>query len=181
METTARNTATAAAAGAFVAGVAVALQSARHDHVAGSIIGSCLVLVALVVVVLVLVHRWVADVATERAALSVAQRQAVDERTRYIAAQAALENEQTRLNRDIAAERASNDARLKAERAKLRDEFEEERAQLAADAFQTGAEMERAGMLRPDRERHRGNLIAFPRAAAGVEPGRSREHEAVNP
>jgi hypothetical protein len=153
---------TAMAAGILISGFAIIISSTFTDNVAGSIGGACLVMVALTIIICVLVRHWISNTELERTALAAAQREAQAQRATYQAAQCALENEQGRLNRDVAAERARITAALLATEAKLRADFEEERAQLAAEAFRTGAEMERAGMLRPDAE-VRGNLIPFPR------------------
>ncbi|WP_225840252.1 hypothetical protein [Streptomyces sp. NK08204] len=154
--------------------------------------GSCITMAGLVIVVLVLIRGWIVDTTDARNALAAAQRRADDERARYQALQMGLEGEQGRLNRDMAAERARIAASLLAERARLREEFEEERARLASEAFETGAMMERAGMLKADAELVRGNLIPFPKqpdhAAErersrehGPERERSREHGIVGP
>ncbi|MEU6597931.1 hypothetical protein [Streptomyces flaveolus] len=185
MEFTAASRAAAAmAAIILISGFAAIIHSTSHDHVAGAIGGACLVMVALSIIVCVLVRHWIVNTNTERAILAAAQREAQAERTRYIAAQAALENEMGRLNRDMAAERARIAASYLAEQTKLRKEFEEERAQLAADAFQTGVQMERAGMLKPGAEHARGKLIPlFPEQhpACAPERERSREHGNVGP
>jgi hypothetical protein len=151
---------------------------------AGSIGGACLVMVGLTLIILVCVRRWIVNTREAERLLAAAQRQAQEERTQYIAAKAALENEHGRLNRDMAAERARIRATLVAERAKMRAEFEEERATLASEAFRTGVEMERAGMLKPDRQ-PAGNLIKFPKQVPQPDPApareRSREHGVVGP
>lgn len=174
--------ATATTAGILIAGFAVIIRNTAHDNVAGAIGGACLVMVGLSAVILVMVRHWVMNTGEERRILAAAQREAQAERSRYFAAQAALENEQGRLNRDMAAERARMTATLTAERAKMRAEFEEERTQLVTDAFRTGVEMERAGDLKPQTP-VRGNLIPFPEKQPGRVPQqeRSREHGSVGP
>ncbi|MFI2761327.1 hypothetical protein ACH5A3_21035 [Streptomyces echinatus] len=166
----------------LTSGFAAIIRSSSNDNVAGSIGGACLVMVALTITICVLVRHWIVNTNTERAILAAAQREAQAERARYFAAQAALENEQGRLNRDMAAERARIARSLIAQEAKLRTKFEEERAELAAEAFRTGAEMERAGMLKPGAEKARGVLIRFPRHPEhAAETERSREHGNVGP
>lgn len=165
MEFTATSkTVTMMAAGILFSGFAVILRSASGDNVAGSIGGACLVMVGLTLLILVFVRHWVVNTRDERRALLAAQRQAQEERTTYVAGKAAIENELGRLTRDMAAKGAHLAATLAAERAKMRAAFEEERAQMMSEAFRTGAEMERAGMLRPDRP-DTGNLIPFPKQA----------------
>ncbi|MFI1732671.1 hypothetical protein ACH40E_26380 [Streptomyces acidicola] len=92
------------------------------------------------------------------------------------------EGETTRLNRDMAAERARIAATLLAEREAMTAEFEENRLQVATEAFRTGVQMETAGMLKPDVSAPPANLIEFP-GREGHVPGRarSREHGFVGP
>ncbi|MFE3031509.1 hypothetical protein ACFXKY_07660 [Streptomyces canus] len=172
--------ATAEAIGVLIAGFTVIAYSARNNHTAGTIAGACLVLCALTLMSLVRIKEWVTNTSQERRTLSDATRAADEERNRYVAAKAALEIETSRRQRDMAAERASIEARLAAERTKMRQEFEKERATLAADAFRTGVEMERAGMLKPGAP-HVGNLIQFPKDLPTQQRERSREHGASHP
>ncbi|WP_327671905.1 MULTISPECIES: hypothetical protein [unclassified Streptomyces] len=159
--TASRKTAVVTAAGTLLAGLAATLYGALRHQISVSFGGGSLVVTALTLLSLILVRHWINDTRTERAALAAAQREAEAERSRYFAAQAALENEQGRLHRDLLAERAGIAATLSAGEAKLRSELEEERAQLTSEAFRTGVEMERAGMLRKPEQR-RNNLIRFP-------------------
>ncbi|MCG0066252.1 hypothetical protein L0F81_23670 [Streptomyces tricolor] len=185
MEFTATSKAcSATAAGILISGFAIIIGSVSEDNVAGSIGGACLVMVSLTIIICVLVRHWIVNTDTERRILGAAQREAQAERTKYIAAQAALENEMGRLNRDMAAERARIARRLVAERKAMRAEFDEERAQLAADAFRTGVEMERSGALKRQ-EQPPGNLIKFRKpgqpAAPASERARSHGHGVVGP
>jgi hypothetical protein len=172
--------ATAEATGALIAGFAVIAYSALFNHTAGTIAGACLVISALTLWSLIHIKGWVTNTSQERRTLADATRAADEVRNRYIASQAALEIEQSRRQRDMAAERASIEARLTAERQKMRREFEEERATLAADAFRTGVEMERAGMLKPDAPKV-GNLIQFPKDLPHQQREKAREHGVVGP
>ncbi|MFB7461214.1 hypothetical protein [Streptomyces sp. NPDC056188] len=170
---------TAAAAGILAIGITVIARGAADDDLSDSICGACLIMMALSTGICVLVRHWVVATGDERRVLAAALRQTQAERTRYIAAQAGLENERSRLSRDMAAERARITATLAAERAQLEADFEEQRAQLAADSFRTGVEMERAGMLKPGRQPVRNNLIQFPERTP--ERARSREHGGAVP
>ncbi|WP_326779658.1 hypothetical protein OG481_01855 [Streptomyces longwoodensis] len=174
------------AAGMLMAGFAVIICSASGDNVAGSIGGACLVMVALTAVILVMVRHWIINTAEERRILAACQREAQGERARFIAAQAALENEMGRLTQDMAAERAAIRATLIQERRQMSAQFEEERAQLAAKAFQLGAQMERNGDLKKKPAPEQANLIPFPkqerqRAQDQPQHERSREHGVVGP
>ncbi|NED73316.1 hypothetical protein G3I51_13385 [Streptomyces sp. SID9944] len=134
-------------------------------------------MIALTGIILTVVHKWVTDTSTERTALGAAQRETQAERTRYIAAQAALENEQARLHRDLAAERAALSESIKAERTALAAEFEERRASLIAETMEATVLMIRDGKFAPD-TLPTGQLIRFPRQGApAVESHRERSRE----
>jgi hypothetical protein len=173
------------AAAAMLGGLPVLLYGIWRDDTARSLGGACLVMAALILISLVLIHRWITDTRDERRVLAAAQRQAIDERTRYIAAQAALENEQARLNRDMAAERHRIAAQLIAEREAMRDEFEEQRAALVAQTMEATVMMIRGGKFAPDDTPQGGTLIKFPRDLPQQTPApareRSREHGVVGP
>lgn len=169
----------------LISGFAAIIRSTSHDDVAGSIGGACLVMVALTITICVLVRHWIVNTNTERTGLAAATREAQAQRAFYQAAQCALENEQGRLNRDMAIERAKIAKTLITERAKMTAEFNEERALLAADAFRTGVEMERAGALKRAPQPP-ANLIPFPKQekpqqASAPQHERSREHGVVGP
>ncbi|WP_159027860.1 hypothetical protein [Streptomyces pactum] len=158
------------------------IQHASHNNVAGSIGGACLVMVGLSLVILILVRIWICNTNEERRILAAAQREAQSERTRYIAAQAAHTNELGRNRREMAVERARLAATLRAERAKMQAEFDNTRAKELSEAFQTGAEMERAGVFKKRQQPVRGNLLTFPKKQpAAPEAERSREHGVGGP
>ncbi|NEB92380.1 hypothetical protein [Streptomyces bauhiniae] len=138
--------------------------------------GAALIMTVIVLAGITAIHTWITDTGDERTALAAAQRSAQDERTRYIAARAGLTNDQARLVRDLAAERASLSAQLKAERAAMEEEFASERGELQADALALGALMERGGVFTPNTPRV-GNLIPFPQQ----ELPQTREHGVVRP
>ncbi|MEI5100371.1 hypothetical protein RB200_19815 [Streptomyces sp. PmtG] len=167
---------TTAGATIMAAGLAAILYGVLRDDLARSLGGACLAMTALMPMALIAIRRWITDTSAERAHLADALRQAQDERTRYIAAQAALENEQGRLHRDLAADRARTAAMLIAERDGMQDEFEEQRAQLISETFEVAVDMERRGLLKPT-DPSKGNLIRFP----GQTLGRAPEHEAAGP
>ncbi|MFJ8145982.1 hypothetical protein ACIQ6R_13010 [Streptomyces sp. NPDC096048] len=174
--------AVATAAGILISGFAVIIRSASAHNAAGSIGGACLVMVGLTLAILIFVRRWVCDTRDERRILAATQREAQAERTRMIAAQAAQMNEMGRLRQERAAERARNRAILKAEREKLQAEFANTRAKELSEAFQTGAEMERAGVFKKRQQPVRGNLLTFPKKQpAAPEAERSREHGVGGP
>lgn len=135
-------------------------------------------MIALTAIILAVLHRWITDTRLERQVLAAAQRQAQTERATYIAAKAALENEQTRLYRDLAADRAADTQRLAVERQAMQDEFDDARAQLVTEAMATVASWIIDGKVRPP-ERLAGNLIQFPRQEQQRE--RAHGHGAVVP
>jgi hypothetical protein len=165
----------------MLGGIPVLLYGIWLDDTARSLGGACLVMASLILISLVLIHRWITDTTDERRILAAAQRQAAEERTRYIASQAALENEQARLNRDMAAERHRIAAQLIAERDALLVEFEERRAALVAETMEATVMMIRGGKFAPEEAPPRNNLIQFPKDLPAQEPSRQREHGVVGP
>jgi hypothetical protein len=184
-----RITATAATM-ATLGGLGLTLHGMWRDQLTCSLTGVVLVTIALAAIILTVIHSWITDTSIERTALAAAQRAAQAERTRHIAAQAALEGEQARLYRDLAADRAADAQRLKAERAAMESDFEESRAALAAEAMEILASWMVNGKVCPP-EGHAGNLIQFPKPTQERErtptpqpqPARSRarEHGVVGP
>lgn len=146
--------------------------------------GSCLTLCAMIGFSLVLIRSWVVDTRDVRQALAAAQRQAQARADTYLAAQAALENEQARLNRDMAEERRRIAATLIREREAMEAEFEERRATVIAESIEAAFHMFHNGKFAPDTS-STGRLIRFPRqehqSAATPQPERSREHGVVGP
>ncbi|WP_159056578.1 hypothetical protein [Streptomyces yokosukanensis] len=137
---------------------------------------------ALTLLALTLIRYWIVNTREERRILAAAQREAQAERTRYIAAQAALECEQGRLNRDMTMARQSMAGDLLAEREAMRDHFEEKRAELISETMEATFRMFRDGKFAPDTSPVTGQLIRFPRQEqAAVQHGRSREHGIVGP
>lgn len=170
------------AAGVMLGGIGLILHGVWRDQPTHSLAGVVLSMIALTVTILTVVHHWVTDTSTERTALAAAQREAQAERAKAFAAQAALENEQGRLYRDLAAETAAIRRRLEVDRAAMQQEFEDARSQLAADAMEILASWVVDGKVRPP-ERETGNLIRFPKQQPVQAPQRerSREHGVVGP
>lgn len=161
-------------------GLATVVHGIIRSNAAHSVGGGFLAVAGLAVLALVAIYRWVTDTRDERRALAAAQREAQGRKDTYLAAQAALENEQGRLNRDVAAERAALDARLKAEREAIAAEFEERRAALIAETMEATLLMVQDGKLAPQPT---GKLIRFPHQQTDHQPERerSREHGVVGP
>jgi hypothetical protein len=168
----------------MLGGLGTLLYGIWRPDLTRAIGGGTLAVISLCVICTVLIRRWIVDTSEERRVLATAQRQASEERTRYIASQAALENERVRQQRDMAAERRRLAATLKTERKALAVEFEEQRATLISETMEATVLMMRGGKLTPPREAN-ANLIRFPerlphQAPAG-ERARSREHGVVGP
>lgn len=176
-----------AAAVAMLGGLPALLYGILHNDTARSIGGACLIMTALILTSLVSIRSWIVETSDERRILAAAQRQAAEERTRYIAAQAALENEQARLNRDMAGERQRIAAQLIAEREAMRDEFDDHKATLIAETMETTFLMIKGGKFAPEETPQQGNLIQFPKDLpaqghpASPERERSRGHEVGHP
>lgn len=171
--------ATTSAAIAALGGLGLTSHGILADDLPRVVGGMCVTVAALLIATLVLVHSWIADTSDARKSLAAAQVAAERERSRYVAAQAALENEQGRLARDMAAERAAIAARLKAEREAMEAELEEKRATIMCEAFEAGVLMARGGKLTTDMQQRTANLIPFP--TQQQERARAREHGVVGP
>ena len=170
------------AVAASLAGLALLGKGVLKDSVPSTMAGSCLIIVALTAISMALIRTWVSDTTDVRNAMAASQRAAERERSRYIALQAALESEQGRLNRDMAAARQCMARDLVAEREALRGEFEEKRATLVSETMEATFHMFRGGKFATDATTA-GQLIQFPRQeqAAAPQRERSREHGKVRP
>ncbi len=166
-----------AVATALCGGVALALNGILHDQIPHSLGGVGAVMIALTTAALLVIRRWVTDTRTERGLLATAQREAQTERARYIAAQAALESERTRMSRDLDAEQAALAERARVERDALEAEFEERRADLICETMESTVRMFHDGKFAPDTRRD-ATLIQFPNQQQ--EP-RSRGRGVVGP
>lgn len=169
------------AAVAMIAGLTAVAHGLLRNNTAHSIGGSCVAFLGFGAIFLINVRAWIVDTSEERRLLSAATRAAQDERTRYIAAQAALENEQGRLNRDMAIERRRIAAQLIAEREALTADFEEKRAALVTETMEATFRMIRSGKLTPPEDTSHGRLIPFPQQHSEPARERSREHGVVSP
>ncbi|GAB2731409.1 hypothetical protein [Streptomyces bullii] len=175
-----------AAAAATLGGLPVLIYGIWSNDTARSLGGACLIMSGLVLVALVLIRRWIVDTSEERRALAAALRDAQAEKARYFAAQAALENEQGRLNRDMNVERMRIAKQLLTEREAMRVEFEEQRAALIAETMEAAFLMMR-NRKSPSEPPAQCNLIQFPEKlpaqerSAAPERERSRGHGVVGP
>lgn len=168
-----------AAAAAMAGGLSVIVYGIIRNDPARSLGGACLAITALTLISLTVLRRWIVDTSDERRILDAARRHAEAERSRYFAAQAALENEQGRLNRDMAAERLSLAVRLQVERETMAADFEEKRATLISETMEATVRMVHGGKLAPKRLPSC-NLIQFPEQQSR-ERERSRGHNEVAP
>lgn len=172
-----------AATGAALAGLALVAWGILRNHLPAALGGTCVTLTAMTALALTLIRSWIVDTSEARRALAAAQREAQARKDTYLAAQAALENEQARLNRDMAAERRRIAATLITERTAMEAAFEERRATLIAETTEAAFLMFHNGKFAPDTDATSGRLIQFPRKDQEAVPHaeRSREHGNVGP
>lgn len=151
------------AVASLAAGLGIAVYGTLNDDLPRTVAGSCLLTIALLLSALLSIRRWIIDAQSERHALARAIRDADDERTRYVAAQAALEMERQRVLRDAAIEREQGLARVKAAQEAMREKFEEERSQLICESLETAVKLVEGGLLegRPEAAGH-AKVIAMP-------------------
>jgi hypothetical protein len=182
MDLTAGTRATAATGAVILAGGTLALLHGiiRHD-LARTLGGTCAFLTALTLIALALIRKWTTDTGEERRVLAATQREAQARKDTYLAAQAALENEQGRLNRDMAAARASLAAQLQAEREAMEAAFEERRAQLISETTEAVVQMIRGGKLSPTPQAQPKVIQLRDHQQRRPERERTREHGGVAP
>jgi hypothetical protein len=152
-----------AAAASLITGLGIAGYGTLTDDLARTVAGSCLLTIALLLAALLSIRGWIIDTQSEREALARAISNADDERVRYVAGLAALEMERQRVLRDGAIEREQNLAHLKAARAALREQFEEERTRLICESLETAVKLIAGGLLedRPEPAGH-AKIISMP-------------------
>lgn len=166
----------------MVGGLSVVLYGTFRPNLAHTLGGTCVTLTAITTLALILIRHWIVDTSEERRTLSAAQREAQAEQSRYVALQAALENEHGRLNRDLAAERAGLTVRLKAEREAMAAEFEEQRASVIAETMEETILMIRDKKLAPPTAvQSKVIQLREHQQQRHLERERSREHGVVGP
>ncbi|MFZ3556423.1 MULTISPECIES: hypothetical protein [unclassified Streptomyces] len=175
-------TAAAGAAVTLLAGPALIATGVLTSRPASALAGVAMAMVGLTLTILLVVRGWVTNTSADRARLAQDQREAREEKARYFAAQAALENEQARLHRDLRGERAALARRIKAEREALAAEFEERRAELISETMEATVRMFHDGKFAPSSETG-GTLIEFPKQhdQAEPEPSGVRERGVAGP
>lgn len=174
-----RATATAAVT-VLLGGLALTLHGVWRDQATHSLAGVVLTMIALTVIILTVIHKWVTDTSTVRSILAATQREAQAQHHRYLAAQAGLENEQARLRRDLNAEKAALAKQVRNERAAIAAEFEERRAALIAETMEATVLMIRDGKFAPETKQG-ATLIRFPHQEPQPRHGRTRERGVVGP
>lgn len=161
---------TTLAALGLTAGCATVATGIITRHPSLAVGGSCLAMMALSAVILIAVRSWVTDVTAERRQLQDAAHGHDDERTRYIAAQAALQQERTRVRSDLANWQASVRRQMEREREATRKDFEEKRAALIAETFEAAIRMARdEGLLDQPAPGRDSTVVRFPAAPAHPE------------
>lgn len=168
-----------AAAGAALitsAGLSTVVYGIITENLERTVGGAIFTMTALTLIALVLIRRWITNADADRQRHDDAVRAADTERMRYVAAQAALEVERGRGRRDLAAEHKRMSATLEAERAAMRDRFEEERATLVCETIETTFRMFQDGKFAPAAHEY-ARVIGFPNPThqrAAEEPARGR-------
>ncbi|MFD8866076.1 hypothetical protein ACFV1F_17155 [Streptomyces sp. NPDC059590] len=136
--------------------------------------GTCLAMVSLTGIVLMSVRSWITDVSAERHQLQLAARDLDAERTKYIASQAALQEERSRMRTDLANEQARTRQQLEQEREAIRQEFDDQRGQLICETFEETVRLIRAGLLDPQEPGAIGTVVPFPGHGHPAEHGQVR-------
>lgn len=155
-----RTTAVTAAAVMFT-GMAIIVYGVVVNDLARSLGGACLTMPALTLVALVVIRRWVTNTAAERERLAQATREVEAERLRYVAGQAAQEQESTRLRRDAAAAIDRAQRQVEVEREAMEVAFEERRAKLICDTVQATYLLAREDRIDLEQQAH-ARVVQFP-------------------
>ncbi|WP_141724702.1 hypothetical protein [Streptomyces niveus] len=140
----------------------VVLYGVAVNDLSRALGGACLTMTTLTLIALVAIRRWTTNTDNERRRLADATREADNERMRYMAGLAALELERQRVQRDADADREHTAARLKVERAAMRDQFEADRAVLICESLDTAFHLVRSGAFEGPITTRRGTVIGFP-------------------
>ncbi|MEW1638590.1 hypothetical protein AB0469_31600 [Streptomyces sp. NPDC093801] len=151
-----------AAGFALVLAVGVVAYGIFANDLARSVGGGVTAFTAALLLSLAKMRSWTTDARAERARLAKSVQAADDQRTRYVAAQGALMEEERRIIRDLEAERVALRAQADVERARLLQELEDERAQIKIDAYLTGVDHGRRGILN-ETPVQPGRVVQFPR------------------
>lgn len=129
--------------GSFATGMAVVIHGIITDNAARSAAGASLSITSLTFFALCQVKRWITSTERERDRHLDAARASDDERTKYIAAQAAMQIERQRMQRDATAERKQLAVRLATEQTAMRARFQEERDTLVCETVVATLQMVR--------------------------------------
>lgn len=171
-----RTTAVAAAA-VMCTGMTIIVYGVVVNDLARSLGGACLTMTALTLIALVAIRRWVTNTSVERARLAEATREVEAERLRYVAGQAAQEQESTRLRRDAAAALQRAARQIEVERAVMAEAFEEKRAKLICDTIEATYLLAREDRLTAEQERREhAKVVPFPEQ----EQVRARERGSIS-
>ncbi|MCX4703936.1 hypothetical protein [Streptomyces sp. NBC_01373] len=164
---------------AVLGGLGLGLDGLWRDQPSQSIAGIAVIMVALTAIILAVLHHWITDTSSERAALAAATCATQVEKDRYVTLQAAIENEHQRLMQDVAAERAALDARLLVERAAMEEQLEMAVTEASNEAMRILHSWMRGGKLSPPTPQQ-ATVLRFP-AQDQPEPVRARERGGVGP
>ncbi|MBX7464873.1 hypothetical protein [Streptomyces sp. NPDC057910] len=129
------------AAASLTAGLTIAVYGTLNDDLPRTVAGTCLLTIALLFSALLAIRRWIIDAQSERDALARAARDHNDEKLRYLAAQATIEMERQRIERDAAMERERGIVHIKAVKAAMEEQFEEQKAQLICQSLETAYDL----------------------------------------
>ncbi|MER5559638.1 hypothetical protein ABT071_13635 [Streptomyces sp. NPDC002506] len=140
------------AVASLVTGLGIAVYGTLNDDLPRTLAGSCLLMIALLLSALLSIRKWIIEAQSERDALARARRDADDERLRYLAAQAAVEMERQRIERDAAMEREQGIVHIKAVKAAMEEQFEEQKAQLICQSLETAYDLYVRGLANSHQE-----------------------------
>jgi hypothetical protein len=142
------------AAAGITIGTAGLAYTVPTGHTEGSVLGAAVLVVSAIAISVRVVLTVITDTSAEKARLT-------DERLTYLAAQAALESERTRIRQDLEAGARASAQQIRAERAAMRQQFEEERHAVQRHGFEVGVRLALGGGLTAEGEIP-ANVLPFP-------------------
>ncbi|MGW1840871.1 hypothetical protein [Streptomyces sp. NPDC002067] len=131
----------------ITAGAAVIAAAMRYDKAATAVAGVAVILLVLTWLVMVYLRRWICDTTAARERYDATRSDLDAERRSYVAFQAALQGERDRLRAELAAGRAALEERLRIERERLAQEFDDQRAELIRSTFESAVDLVQRGLL----------------------------------
>lgn len=124
--------------------------------------GGLVAIAAAAMMGLAKMRAWAVDTSAERRQLAEERQQAINEQTRYVAAQGAQDDEFSRRLRDLEGERARGQMQLTAAKAALDEEYQNRRDALIIEGMEIGIRLYLKGLLDAPSDASEAKIMPFP-------------------